>query len=436
LTLKSPWVYLCALHKNLILNELTKKIQILILFSVSSCILFSQTYLDDEQMNFFEFTILFILATLSMLILLASNDLLTFYLSIEFQSLSLYVLAALPRHSEFSTEAGLKYFLLGAFSSGLLLFASSIIYGISGQTSFDDIALLSSNLSSTNKELYEGLNIAFIFLFVGILFKMTAVPFHMWAPDVYEGAPTNVTAFFSIVVKTALVGFLAKNLSTSFYDFSATWKGVLLFSSGISMIVGALGALAQSKIKRLLVYSGIGHSAFILLGLCTQSIEGQESSFLYIFLYVIMSINVFAFLLSLQNIGKKSRIRYISDLRGLSLTQPVLAAAFSLTMFSMAGIPPLAGFLSKLSIIFSALSTSLYVNSIIAILASIISCFFYIRCIKIIYFEKKQEWMSVLGITQETALIFACTSTFLIFPMLDVSFFMYLSKDTALDFPI
>jgi proton-translocating NADH-quinone oxidoreductase chain N len=392
-----------------------------------------------------------------MLFMISSYDFISMYLTVELQSLCFYVLAASKRNSEFSTEAGLKYFILGAFSSGILLFGCSMIYGFTGITNFGELAKVLTGsqdvilnifstsgassaavlLSENSTDFYlwsgqsSGIIIGIIFIAVGFLFKLTAAPFHMWAPDVYEGSPTSITAFFSIAPKIAILGVFLRLFLYSFYDFMLPWQKIIIFCSIASMIVGALAAMSQHKIKRLLAYSSIGHIGYILLGLCCASIEGTEALFIYLIIYVIMTINLFAIILSLQELrsggpsvqmsqGLSSSIstnhfKYISDLGMLAKTNPILAFTFTCTMFSMAGIPPLAGFCSKFYIFFAALSSSLYLLAFIGVLTSVVSCFYYIRLIKIMYFEKPTKYIVYQPMDKEKSIIIGLTLFFLIF---------------------
>lgn len=352
----------------------------------------------------YEMIILIQLAVLGLLLLVSAYDLLALYLSIELQSLSLYLLASLKRTSEYSTEAGLKYFVLGAISSGLLLFGSSLIYGISGSISFDALSKSTFYLESFTYL------IGVLFIFSGLFFKLSIAPFHQWTPDVYEGSPTLITAFFAIVPKIAVLGLVLRLIFKVFYtipdavsshcialgalSFDSGFKSFLLFCSFLSLLCGTLGGLYQRKLKRLLAYSTIGHMGYILIGVLAGSIEGITAVFLYLFIYMITSVGIFSFLLAVSSSLPKQNSRehrrklvYLSDLAYLSHANPVLAIAFSILIFSMAGIPPLAGFFSKLYLFLAALNSSLALYAIIAVLFSVIGCFYYIRLIKSLYFS-------------------------------------------------
>ena len=442
------------LYNTLILDDLTRFFKILLILSSFCAILLgfdlshqkeqSQSkYLGEtsevllsksSSLQAFEYMILLLLSTGSMLFMISSYDFLSFYLTIELQSLCFYVLAASKRNSEFSTEAGLKYFLLGAFSSGILLFGCSMIYGFTGLTNFGDLAKVFTGLNDSAGILggftslsgqSTGVMIGMIFLGVGFLFKLTAAPFHMWAPDVYEGSPTALTAFFSIVPKIALFAVFLRLFFWSFYDFMLPWQKILFFASFASMILGAFAALGQQKMKRLLAYSSIGHVGYLLLGICCATPEGFESFLIYFMIYILMTINLFALLLSFQEShfpekGTKGstgsfHLKYISDLGMLGKMNPLLAFTLTCTMFSMAGIPPLAGFCSKFYLFFAALSSSLYILAFFGVLTSVVSCFYYIRMIKIMYFEKPTQFIAYQSMDREKSLLLGVTLFFMIF---------------------
>jgi proton-translocating NADH-quinone oxidoreductase chain N len=423
LVVNNPCHNMIFFYNSLIVDDFTVFFKGFLLLSCIFTLSISFDYLRQEGLHAFEYILLILLSTVSMLLMISSYDFISMYLTIEMQSLCFYVLAASKRNSEFSTEAGLKYFILGAFSSGILLFGASLIYGFSGITNFEELTKLSHS-----GHLGTGVTIGMLFIAVGFLFKLTAAPFHMWAPDVYEGAPTAITAFFSIVPKIALFGLFCRlffytgpfgSLGSMYF----AWEKILLFSAIASMMIGAFSALSQQKIKRLFAYSSVGHVGYMLIGLLCASREGIESFLVYLIIYILMTLNVFAILLSLRSklpsISHESssvQVRYLSDLAMLSKTHPVLAITFTLTLFSMAGIPPLAGFCGKFYIFFSALSSSLYLLAFVGIFTSVVSCFYYIRVIKIMYFEKLPEnVISFQPIDQEKAFVLAITLFFLVF---------------------
>jgi len=341
------------------------------------------------------------------------------YLAIELQSLCLYVLAAFKKRSAFSTEAGLKYFILGALSSGILLFGSSLIYGFTGTTSFEEISKICTGLSNLGDVSYNGLLIGMCFVAAGTLFKMAAVPFHMWSPDVYEGAPTVVSTFFAVVPKIALLALFLRLFLFGFYDLVGSWQYIILLCSFGSMLVGAFGALQQRKIKRLLAYSSIGHVGYMLVGVATGTTEGLQGLLVYIILYMVMSICIWTTVLSLGFQNKVGRVKYLTDFVGLSKINPLLAITIALTMFSMAGVPPLAGFFSKLYVFFAAVESSMYLIVIIGVLTSCIGAYYYIRLVKVMFFEKTNNWTLYNPIDREKSLVLAATFFVILF------FFMY-----------
>ena len=392
----------------------TRWVKTFILLAAIACLLASFGYLKKERVNAFEYFILFLIATLGMIFIVSSNDLISMYLAIEMQSLCLYVLAAFKKNSAFSTEAGLKYFILGAFSSGLLLFGSSLIYGFTGTTNFEELAILCTGLQGSSQALSTGIMVGIIFIGSGILFKMAAAPMHMWSPDVYEGAPTTVSAFFAIVPKIAIFSLMLKLYVYSLYDFMESWQQLILLCSFSSMIVGAFGALQQKKIKRLLAYSGIGHVGHMLIGVATGTLEGVQGLLIYIVIYMVMSINIWTVVLSLEFQGKEGRAKYLTDLTSLSKINPLLAITIALTMFSMAGVPPLAGFCAKLYVFFSAIEGSLYMLAVIGVLTSCVGAFYYMRLIKVMFFEKSNTWTSFLPMDREKSLLLGTTSLFIL----------------------
>jgi proton-translocating NADH-quinone oxidoreductase chain N len=425
-------------YHSWITDSFTSFLKVIVLSSSFLVITMSLTYVKEIQIYTFETLILILLCVATMMFLISSYDLLPLYLAIELQSLCFYVLAASKRNSEFSTEAGLKYFLLGAFSSGILLFGFSLIYGFTGMTNFEDLSkfCFESQIPSSSYTSYSfffeesfympiSMTIGMIFIAVGFLFKMTAVPFHMWAPDVYEGSPTYITAFFAIVPKIAILGVFLRMFQWSFHGFFQQWDTVFILSCLGSMILGAIAAMSQQKFKRLLAYSSIGHVGFMLVGLCCGTIEGIQALLIYIVIYMIMSCGLFATALSLYSSHKfpKKNISFIESITDFNLlgkTNPILALTLTVILFSMAGIPPLAGFCSKFYLFFAALSSSLYLVSFVGVITSVISCFYYIRFIKIMYFENKLEAaVRYLPISFNNSLIIALVGIFLVF------FFIY-----------
>ena len=361
-------------------------IKIAILLGSLGVLLMSLNYYSSEKkLVVFEYTQLILLSTLGMLLLISSKDLISLYLSIELISLSLYILASIKRDGQYSTEAGIKYFLLGAVASGILLFGSALIYWLTGETSF--IGLSNYIWYSPFSQDSISLSIAALFILIALLFKLAAAPFHMWAPDVYEGSPTIVTAYFAIVPKIATLGLLYELLFGPFSSLFSQLQPFLLFSALLSIIVGSLGAINQTKLKRLVAYSAIAHMGFMLLGLSTGALNGLLATFVYIVIYMITSFNTFAFLLSLNS------PQFISQLTGLSRFNPILAFTFALSLFSMAGIPPLAGFFSKYLVLLAAINNNQYFVALIAIIFSVIGSFYYLRLIKWMFFRDSSDYL-------------------------------------------
>nr|YP_010015207.1 NADH dehydrogenase subunit 2 [Wiesnerella denudata]QIA59594.1 NADH dehydrogenase subunit 2 [Conocephalum conicum]QIA59678.1 NADH dehydrogenase subunit 2 [Lunularia cruciata]QIA59803.1 NADH dehydrogenase subunit 2 [Wiesnerella denudata]QOI14336.1 NADH dehydrogenase subunit 2 [Wiesnerella denudata] len=410
----SPLAVANLVYNNLIIDNFTYFCQIFLLLSTASTMVMCLDYFKQESLNAFESIVLILLSTCSMLFMISAYDLIAMYLAIELQSLCFYVIAASKRDSEFSTEAGLKYFILGAFSSGILLFGCSMIYGFTGVTNFEELAKIFTGYEITLFGAQSsGIFMGILFIAVGFLFKITAVPFHMWAPDVYEGSPTIVTAFFSIAPKISILANMLRVFIYSFYD--PTWQQLFFFCSIASMILGALAAMAQNKVKRLLAYSSIGHVGYLLIGFSCGTIEGIQSLLIGIFIYVLMTVNAFAIVLALR----QNRFKYIADLGALAKTNPILAITLSITMFSYAGIPPLAGFCSKFYLFFAALGCGAYLLALIGVVTSVISCFYYIRFVKIMYFDTPKTWILYKPMDREKSLLLAITVFFITF------FFLY-----------
>lgn len=341
----------------------------------------------DEKIIDYEYSQLILMSILGMLLLISSRDLIMMYLSIETLSLSLYVLAGIRRSGQYSTEAGLKYFILGALSSGLLLFGSALIYIITGLTEFESIA--NYIWMCDNSEI--GVELGSVFIIMALLFKLAAAPFHMWAPDVYEGSPTIVTAFFAIVPKIAVLSLLISLIYGPFLGiFENLVKPVLIVAGILSIMVGSIAAINQTKIKRLLAYSAIAHMGWIILGLGVGTIISIQATLIYIILYIIMTINSFSFVL---NVFKGYGNSYISQLSGLSRKEPILAITFSLCLLSIAGIPPLAGFFSKYNILLALIDENFIVTSVIGVVLSVVGSFYYIRMIQWMYFNNSQDYI-------------------------------------------
>ena len=363
-------------------DSFSSYMKILVLLGSAVSLLMATKYLEREKINRIEYPILVLFATLGMMLMISANNLISLYVDLELQSLPLYVLAAIQRDSVRSTEAGLKYFVLGALSSGLLLYGSSLIYGFSGVTGFPQIAEALHGQQTVSLGVITGM----VLLLAGLSFKISAVPFHMWAPDVYEGAPTPVTAFFAIAPKVAAIALLTRVLMGPFGDMVEQWRQVIVVISIASMLLGGVAAVVQTNIKRLLAYSSIGHMGYALVGLAAASAAGVQAIVVYMTIYMVMSAGAFCIVLMMKKNGKM--VEKISDLSGLGKEHPLLALAMSILMFSMAGIPPLAGFFGKLFIFQSAVAAGLYTLAVVGVLTSVIAAYYYIRIIKVMYFDE------------------------------------------------
>tara|TARA_X000001036_G_scaffold290736_1_gene270147 strand:- start:104 stop:1519 length:1416 start_codon:yes stop_codon:yes gene_type:complete len=364
------------------IDNLSFFMKLLTILSGIFVLLISYKYIEKIKIIKIEYPILILSAILGMLVMISSNDLMVFYMGLELQSLPLYVLAAINTNNVKSSEAGLKYFVLSALSSGLLLYGCSLIYGFSGSTNFD---VISSNIGSDEFGNIFGI----IFILVGLSFKISAVPFHMWAPDVYEGSPTTITLFFSVVPKIAALTVFIRFLYVPFIDLFDQWQSIIVFISIASMLLGSFAAIGQTNIKRLIAYSSIGHIGYALAGLAVGTNLGIQSSIVYITIYLIMNLGFFSCLLML----KRNDVYYesINDLSGLSKNHPIISLCFLIQLFSLAGIPPLAGFFAKFYIFIAVIEQSMYFLAIVGLLATVVSAFYYLRIIKIIYFDKPND---------------------------------------------
>lgn len=398
--------------------------KLILCITLFAALVLGQSHFYRAKINLFEFYSITILALISLMILVSSYDLISIYISLEMQSLCFYILAAINRYSAFSTEAGLKYFVLGAFISGLFLFGASILYGITGTTNLNSYALLfSSDLNSIvgisdNGDL--NLSIFFLgvlFILVAILFKIAAAPFHIWSPDVYEGAPLNSTIIFVIVPKIVLLVVLFRILYYSFFNYFGDFQSLLIISGILSVLIGSFMALRQKRLKRLLIFSSISHVGFLLLGCATGTILGLTSVIYYLIFYLITSILVWGVVTLLINNSGSSL--YLTDLAVLARTNPVLGFSLALGFFSLAGIPPLVGFSMKFFIFSAAINADLYIASVIIILLSVLGAFYYLRVIKITYFEKLPTFKNILVINDEFTVFLISIS----FILITVTFF-------------
>ena len=358
----------------------------LVFIGSALAIVMSFGYNRREQIGRPEYPILIVFATLGMSMMISANDLISLYVGLELQSLALYVIAAFRRDSARSSEAGLKYFVLGALSSGMLLYGCSMVYGFAGSTNFETLAGLFSSAEAAPE---IGVIVGLVFVIAGLAFKISAVPFHMWTPDVYQGAPTPVTAFFAIAPKVAAMALFVRVLVGPFFDLFQEWQQVVVFISILSMILGSLAAIWQTNIKRLLAYSSIGHVGFALVGLAAGSTDGVRGIAIYMAVYLVMTAGTFCCVLAMRQNGRM--VEDLTDLAGLSRNAPLMALALAIFMFSMAGIPPLAGFFSKLYVFLAAVDAGLYTLAVIGVLTSVVSAFYYLRIVKIMYFDEPAE---------------------------------------------
>ena len=367
---------------SVVIDYLASFMKFITIIAALMALIVSSNYLKTFKILKIEYPILVICAVLGMMVMISSNDLIVFYIGLELQSLSLYVLSSFNRDEVKSSEAGLKYFVLSALSSGLLLYGCSLIYGFSGSTNFEIIA---NNLDSDQYVLTFGI----VFILVGLAFKISAVPFHMWAPDVYEGSPTSVTLFFTIVPKIAALTVFIRFLYVPFINLIDQWQMILIFLSIASMVFGAVAAIGQKNIKRLIAYSSISHIGYALAGLTTGTNEGIQSSVIYITIYFVMNLGLFSCLLMLKR--NDQYYETLDDLSGLSKNHPLLSLSLLVILFSLAGIPPLAGFFAKFYVFMAVIEQSMYFLAVVGLLSTVIAAFYYLRIIKIIYFDQEKE---------------------------------------------
>src|SRR5271170_7830815 len=382
LELLLPGGKLVTFGGGFIVDDFARFLKILALIGSVATLLLSTEFLSDPSRRIFEYSILVLLSTLGMMVLISAGDLIMLYLGLELMSLALYVVAASNRDNAKSTEAGLKYFVLGALSSGMLLYGASLIYGFTGTVSFAGIAQAASQGS-------VGLIFGLVFLFAGFCFKISAVPFHMWTPDVYQGAPTPVTAFFAAAPKVAGIAMFVRAAVVAFPGITSQWQQILVFVSIASMLLGAFAAIGQRNIKRLMAYSSIGHMGFALVGLAAGTSEGVQGVLVYMAIYVTMTLGTFAVILSMRRSG--GMVESIDQLAGLGRTHPTMAFFLAMLLFSMAGVPPLAGFFAKFYVFLAAIKAGLYVLAVIGVLASVVGAYYYLAIIKTMYFDEPAE---------------------------------------------
>ena len=373
-----------AFDSSFVTDDFSRFMKTLTLIGSAVAIILSVHFMRVEKIERFEYPILVLLATLGMLMMISANDMIALYMGLELQSLALYVVAALNRDSVRSTEAGLKYFVLGALSSGMLLYGCSLVYGFTGATGFEQIAA-----AATGEQVNLGLIFGLVFIIAGLAFKVSAVPFHMWTPDVYEGAPTPVTAFFAAAPKVAAMAMFIRAMTAAFPNITPDWQQIVVFISIASMVLGAFAAIGQNNIKRLMAYSSIGHMGFALVGLAAGGKEGVKGVVIYLAIYLVMTIGTFACILAMRR--RNGTVETIPDLSGLARNNPMMAFVLAMLMFSLAGVPPLAGFFAKFYVFLAAIQAGLYPLAVIGVLASVVGAYYYVRIVKIMYFDEPAE---------------------------------------------
>ncbi|MGY4479453.1 NADH-quinone oxidoreductase subunit NuoN [Bradyrhizobium sp. USDA 3364] len=383
---------------SFIVDDFARFLKILALIASAATLILSTEYLSQPSSRNFEFSILVLLSTLGMMVLISAGDLISLYLGLELMSLALYVVAASQRDNAKSSEAGLKYFVLGALSSGMLLYGASLIYGFTGTVSFAGIAAAATTGSI-------GIVFGLVFLLAGLCFKVSAVPFHMWTPDVYEGAPTPVTAFFASAPKVAALAVFTRATLTAFPGIVTQWQQILVFVAIASMALGSFAAIGQTNIKRLMAYSSIGHMGFALVGLASGTVEGAQGVLIYIAIYVAMTLGSFSIILAMKRNGQA--LEQISDFAGLSRTNPLIAFVFAMLLFSLAGVPPLAGFFGKWYVFVAAIKANLFTLAVIGVLTSVVGAFYYLSIVKVMYFDQPLGKLDPVRVELRTVLAVA-----------------------------
>jgi NADH-quinone oxidoreductase subunit N len=398
LELTLPVGKLTTFGGSFIVDNFARFLKILALIGSAVTLILSREYLSDPSRRIFEYPILVLLSTLGMMVLISAGDLIMLYLGLELMSLALYVVAASNRDDVKSTEAGLKYFVLGALSSGMLLYGASLVYGFTGTVNFAGIAA-GAKMGSI------GIVFGLVFLLAGLCFKVSAVPFHMWTPDVYEGAPTPVTAFFASAPKVAAMAVFVRVALTAFPGIVPEWQQIVVFVSIASMALGSFAAIGQKNIKRLMAYSSIGHMGFALVGLAAGTAEGAQGVLVYISIYVAMTLGTFTIILTMKRNGH--HVESISDFAGLSRTNPLLAFMFAMLLFSLAGVPPLAGFFGKFYVFVAAIKAGLFTLSVIGVLCSVVGAFYYLSIVKVMYFDEPLTKLDPMRLELRTVLAVA-----------------------------
>ncbi len=370
-----------AFGNSFVVDPFARFMKVLTLAGAAVTLVMSVGFAKAEKFDSFEYPILVMLSSTGMLLMASANDMIALYLSFELQSLALYIVAAINRDSLRSSEAGLKYFVLGALGTGMMLYGISLVYGYTGSIDFNVIA---STLTGAERQV--GVLFGLVFILAGLVFKISAAPFHMWTPDVYEGAPTPVTAFFAVAPKVATMALILRLVMEAFQPSASDWQQIIVFVSIASMALGSFAAIGQRNFKRLMAYSSIGHMGFALVGLASNSEAGVRGVIIYMLIYVAMTLGTFAFLIAMRR--KEGQVETIGDLAGLSRTNPVMATILTILLFSLAGIPPLAGFWAKWYVFLAAINAELYALAVIGVLSSVVAAFYYLRIIKIMWFDE------------------------------------------------
>jgi NADH-quinone oxidoreductase subunit N len=395
-----------------VVDRLTATMKALVLISAAVAILMSRSYFERLRVWRFEYPVIVALSTLGMMLMISANDLMSLYVGLELQSLALYVIAAFQRDSLRSTEAGVKYFVLGSVASGILLFGASLVYGFTGSTAFVQIsrALLDGKAGEI------GMVIGLVFIVSGLAFKIAAVPFHMWTPDVYEGSPTPVTAFFAVATKIAAISLTVSVLMGPFKPLFAQWQQIIVLVSILSMGLGAFAAIGQPNIKRLMAYSSIGNVGYVLLGLASGTEQGIQSIVFYLAIYLVMTLGAFAVILLMKR--RDIMVENVADLAGLARSQPMMAFAMLIFMFSLAGIPPLAGFWAKLYVFMAAVQAKLFWPAVLGVLASVVASYYYLRIVKVMYFDEPEEALDLSAFNVNRVVAFAAAFLVAIFSLI------------------
>ncbi|MEC9343159.1 MAG: NADH-quinone oxidoreductase subunit NuoN [Pseudomonadota bacterium] len=414
-----------AFSDAFVLDPFARLMKLLALAGSGAALAMSVSYMRLERFERFEYPVLIVLATTGMLLMISANNMLSLYLGLEMQSLALYVTAAMNRDSIRSTEAGLKYFVLGALSSGMLLYGISLVYGFTGHLGFDGIT---EAIGGAGRSV--GLIFGLVFILAGLAFKISAVPFHMWTPDVYEGAPTPVTAFFAAAPKIAAMALFVRVTMGAFSPIAPDWQQVVAFIAIASMVLGAFAAIGQTNIKRLMAYSSIGHMGYALVGLAAGTQAGVNGVILYMLIYMVMTLGTFACILAMRR--KDGMVEEIGDLAGLASRNPVMALALTILMFSLAGIPPMAGFFAKYFVFVAAIESQLYALAVIGVLASVVGAYYYLRIIKIMWFDEAREHF--LPMPGELRLVLGIAGLFVVFFYLFAGPVFTITSDAAATF--